>query len=47
MSPFLVVVAVLVGHAVGNFSHAENIPVKSGHTEMIVRMDGDVADRCK
>jgi hypothetical protein len=37
----------LVGHAVGDFFHAENVLVKSGHTEMIVGVDGDMSDRGK
>jgi hypothetical protein len=37
----------LVGHAVGNFFHAEDVLVKGGLPEMIVRVDGDVADSGK
>jgi hypothetical protein len=37
----------LVGHAVGDFSHAEDIFVKGGHAEVIVRVDRYVADRRK
>jgi hypothetical protein len=47
MPPFLVIIAVFVGHAVGDLFHAEDVLVKGSHTEMIVRVDGDVADRGK
>src|SRR5262245_21311976 len=44
MTPFLIVVAILVCHSGGNFLHAEKRFVEVGHAEMVIRMNGDMPD---
>ena len=47
MTPFLIVVAILVCHSGGNFLHAEKRFVEVGYAEMVVRMNGDMPDFSK
>src|SRR5438128_700982 len=44
MAPFLIVVAILIGHSGGNLLHAEKCLIKVRHAKMVVGMNRDVSD---